>query len=84
MGEGMVNSAACRPDLHPNSFHVWRAKHEPHQQVFVAMCLSVPIWDRVDPTILGLPFNLFWLLAWIPLSSASMWVAYRVDRDRTK
>ena len=51
---------------------------------FVAMCLSVPIWDRLDPTILGLPFNLFWLLAWIPLSSASMWAAYRVDRDRTK
>ena len=30
---------------------------------FVAMCFSVPLWDRVDPMILGLPFNLFWLIA---------------------
>lgn len=46
---------------------------------FAAMCFSVPLWDRIDPMILGLPFNLFWLIAWIGLSSLCMWVAYRVD-----
>jgi hypothetical protein len=30
---------------------------------FIAMCLSVSIWDRVEPMIFGLPFNLFWLIA---------------------
>jgi hypothetical protein len=51
---------------------------------FGAMCLSVPLWDHVDPVILGLPFNLFWLLAWIPLSSACMWGAYRLERNRAE
>jgi hypothetical protein len=43
---------------------------------FVAMCLSVSLWDRVEPMIFGLPFNLFWLIAWIVLSSLCMWAAY--------
>ena len=46
---------------------------------FVAMCFSVSLWDRIDPIILGLPFNLFWLIAWIVLSTLCMWVAYRVE-----
>jgi hypothetical protein len=51
---------------------------------FVAMCLSVSLWDRIQPMIFGLPFNLFWLIAWIVLSSLCMWAAYRVEiaRDR--
>ena len=49
---------------------------------FAAMCFSVPLWDRIDPMILGLPFNLFWLIAWIVLSSLCMWAAYRVDAAR--
>jgi hypothetical protein len=51
---------------------------------FVAMCLSVSLWDRIEPMIFGLPFNLFWLIAWIALSSLCMWAAYRVEiaRDR--
>jgi uncharacterized protein DUF3311 len=46
---------------------------------FVAMCFSVSLWDRIDPIILGLPFNLFWLIAWIVLSTFCMWAAYRVE-----
>jgi Protein of unknown function (DUF3311) len=49
---------------------------------FIAMCLSVSLWDRVEPMILGLPFNLFWLIAWIVLSSLCMWAAYRVEAAR--
>jgi hypothetical protein len=47
---------------------------------FAAMCFSVPLWDRVDPMILGLPFNLAWLIAWIPLSTLCLWGAYRLER----
>lgn len=46
---------------------------------FLGMCFSVPLWDRVDPMILGLPFNLFWLLAWIVLTTVCMWGAYHVE-----
>jgi len=51
---------------------------------FIAMCFSVPLWDRIDPMLLGLPFNLFWLISWIVLSSLCLWAAYRVEgaRDR--
>lgn len=51
---------------------------------FVAMCFSVPLWDRVDPMLLGLPFNLFWLISWIVLSTLCMSAAYRIEiaRDR--
>jgi Protein of unknown function (DUF3311) len=49
---------------------------------FAAMCFSVALWDRIDPMLLGLPFNLFWLIAWIVLSSGCMWLAYRVECAR--
>jgi hypothetical protein len=51
---------------------------------FVAMCLSVSIWDRIEPMIFGLPVNLFWLVAWIILSSLCMWAAYRMEVSRDK
>lgn len=49
---------------------------------FVAMCFSVPLWDRVHPMILGIPFNLFWLTAWIVLTSACLWWAARIEDKR--
>jgi hypothetical protein len=51
---------------------------------FVAMCFSVALWDRIDPMLLGLPFNLFWLISWIVLSTFCMWVAYRVEAARSR
>ena len=49
---------------------------------FVAMCFSVPLWDRVEPMIFGLPFNLFWLVGWIVLSSVCLRLAYRLETRR--
>lgn len=46
------------------------------------MCFSVSAWDRVHPLVLGLPFNLFWLLSWIVLTSLCLWVAYRLETAR--
>ena len=55
---------------------------------FIAMCFSVSLWDRIDPMIFDIPFNLFWLIAWIVLSPLCMWAAYRAeiarDEDRVK
>lgn len=49
---------------------------------FAGICFSVTLWDRVYPMILGLPFNLFWLLSWTVLTPACMWGAYRVETSR--
>lgn len=49
---------------------------------FVTMCFSVPLWDRVKPILLGLPFNLLWLIVWIPLSSLCLWCAARIESAR--
>jgi hypothetical protein len=51
---------------------------------FAGMCFSVPLWDRVEPMLLGLPFNLFWLIGWIILTSLCMWGAYRVQTARER
>jgi hypothetical protein len=51
---------------------------------FAAMCFSVSLWDRVQPMVLGIPFNLFWLISWIVLSSLCLWVIYRLESPRNK
>jgi Protein of unknown function (DUF3311) len=48
---------------------------------FLAICFSVPLWDRVYPLVFGLPFNMFWLIAWMPLSSLCMWGLYRLCKS---
>ncbi len=50
---------------------------------FIAMCFTVGWWDRVYPLVAGLPFNLFWLMAWILLTPLCMWGAYRFEQRRT-
>lgn len=46
---------------------------------FAAVCFSVPLWDRIEPMMLGLPFNLFWLISWILVTPLFMWAAYRIE-----
>jgi hypothetical protein len=46
---------------------------------FAAMCFSVSLWDRIDPMLFGLPFNLFWLITWVALTTVCMSIAYRVE-----
>jgi hypothetical protein len=49
---------------------------------FLAMCFSVPLWDRIYPMVFGLPFNMCWLLSWIVLTSMCMWRVYRLETAR--
>ena len=46
---------------------------------FVATCFSVSLWDRIYPMVLGIPFNLFWLILWLLLTPLCMWGAYRFE-----
>ena len=50
----------------------------------LAMCFTVPLWDRVYPLVCGLPFNMFWLVSWILLTPLFMWQAYRLETSHIK
>jgi len=47
-----------------------------------AVCFTVPLWDRVYPMVMGLPFNLFWLILWILVTPLIMGIAYRLESRR--
>ena len=49
----------------------------------IAVCFSVPLWDRVYPMVLGMPFNLSWLILWLVLAPLCMWGAYRSEVRRS-
>ena len=51
---------------------------------FTAMCFSVSLWDRIDPMLLGMPFNLVWLICWILLTSCCLWAAYKLETARDR
>jgi hypothetical protein len=46
---------------------------------FAGACFSVSLWDRIDPRILGIPFNMFWLMSWLVLTPLCMWGAYTLE-----
>jgi hypothetical protein len=46
---------------------------------FAGMCFSVSFWDRIEPMVIGIPFNMFWLITWIVLSTSCLWAAYRIE-----
>ncbi len=49
---------------------------------FVGVCFAVPLWDRVTPLVLRLPFNLFYMLAWACVTPLLLLWAYRIERRR--
>ncbi len=49
---------------------------------FCGICFSVALWDRVTPAVLGLPFNMFWMVAWIVATPLLMSIAYRIEKRR--
>jgi membrane protein required for beta-lactamase induction len=49
---------------------------------FAGLCFSVSLWDRIYPIVLGIPFNLFWLILWIVVTPLCMWGAYRLEVPR--
>jgi Protein of unknown function (DUF3311) len=46
---------------------------------FAALLLGPFFLNRVEPTILGLPFLLAWCVAWVVLTSAIMAIIFRFD-----
>ncbi|ALE56825.1 DUF3311 domain-containing protein [Paraburkholderia sp. SIMBA_055] len=46
---------------------------------FIGILLGVPFVNRVEPLLLGMPFVLGWIVAWVVLSSIIMAIIYRLD-----
>jgi hypothetical protein len=46
---------------------------------FAAMLIGPFFVNRVEPTVLGMPFLLAWCVAWIVLSAVIMAVIFRFD-----
>ncbi len=46
-----------------------------------ALCMlgGVPLANRVEPFVLGLPFLLFWILLWVVATSGVMGLIYALD-----
>ncbi|MGG1679585.1 DUF3311 domain-containing protein [Neobacillus sp. NRS-1170] len=46
---------------------------------FIGMCVLLPVADRIEPYILGVPFLLFWIVLWMILSSVVLFIVYKLD-----
>ncbi|MBN6886708.1 uncharacterized protein DUF3311 [Cytobacillus horneckiae] len=46
---------------------------------FIGMAFCLPWVNRIEPYVLGLPFILFWIVLWMVLSSAILYIVYRIE-----
>ncbi len=47
---------------------------------FVMLVFALPLANRIEPMVLGLPFILFWIMLWIVLSPALLFLAYWIEK----
>ena len=47
---------------------------------FVMLVFALPLVNRINPVIFGLPFILFWILAWVMLTPLILFFAYRLEK----
>ncbi|MBI3677973.1 MAG: DUF3311 domain-containing protein [Proteobacteria bacterium] len=45
----------------------------------IVATLWVPIYNRLDPEIAGIPFFYWYQLVWVPLAALFLYVVYRVE-----
>jgi Protein of unknown function (DUF3311) len=45
-----------------------------------ALTLAVPLVNRIEPRVLGLPFVLAWIMAWVALTPIFVWGIGRIER----
>jgi len=38
-----------------------------------------PFWNRVEPFVMGFPFNYFWLFLWLFITSGCLYIAFKLD-----
>jgi hypothetical protein len=47
---------------------------------FLTLVFALPFVNRIEPVILGFPFILFWILLWVILTPAILFIAYRIEK----
>ena len=45
-----------------------------------ALTVAIPAVNRIEPRILGVPFLLCWIVAWVLLTPAFLWTIGRLER----
>jgi hypothetical protein len=45
-----------------------------------ALTVAVPLVNRIEPRVVGLPFLLAWILGWVLLTPAFLWTIGRLER----
>jgi Na+-transporting methylmalonyl-CoA/oxaloacetate decarboxylase gamma subunit len=48
---------------------------------FLGILGGIPFVNKVTPYVLGMPLILFWLVAWVVITSVIMAVVYRFDPE---
>jgi hypothetical protein len=43
------------------------------------MIFSLPLVNRVEPFVLGLPFFMFWIVLWVVLTTLIMGIVFKID-----
>ena len=47
---------------------------------FITLVFALPLVNRTSPIIFGLPFLLFWILAWVLLTPVILFLAYKMEK----
>ncbi|MED0989877.1 DUF3311 domain-containing protein [Bacillus nitratireducens] len=48
---------------------------------FIGCVGFLPLANRIEPYVLGMPFLLFWIVFWMILSSIILTIVYKLDPD---
>ena len=59
-----------------------RAYHALAALPTIGLLAGIPFANRVEPFVLGLPFLLFWIVAWVVITSVVMGAIWTLDRSR--
>lgn len=51
---------------------------------FITLVLALPLVNKLEPVILGLPFLLFWILTWVVLTPPILFAAYICEKKFNK
>lgn len=44
-----------------------------------AIILAFPFYNRIEPFVLGLSFNYFWIFSWLFLTALCLYIGFRLD-----
>jgi hypothetical protein len=47
---------------------------------FITLVFALPLVNRVEPVILGIPFILFWIVVWVILTPPILFAAYMLEK----